>query len=192
MKEILSKILALVSIFAAFGLGSKSYAQEITSKFCGLEGSVAERINDCSVQPDSKKEGFILVARVLRTEDPGSVIKNRFVEVYLEPSTNLIWSDIDPLKYMGGFRARLFCSQNIFEMAGIAGLTWRLPSIQDYEQAERNGIRKALPNMSAYFWTATDGPQGLFQIFEGYNGMAGFGDPIHQSFFTRCVASFNH
>lgn len=109
---------------------------------CGLKGSVEERIKDCSYQPNSEKEGFVLVTR-----------SKDFRRVYKELSSDLIWSDRLPFTETQ-FDAEKACN-SLKEVAGIAGKTWRLPSKEEFEQAERNGIRKALPNMQVWYWTSS-------------------------------------
>jgi hypothetical protein len=109
---------------------------------CGLKGTVDERIKDCSNQLTSEKEGFILVTRT-----------NEFEEVHKELSSELLWSARLPSTMNHG-AAKKACSR-LKEVAGITGHKWRLPSKQEYEQAEKNGIRKALPTMNYWFWSST-------------------------------------
>jgi hypothetical protein len=142
---------------------------------CGLEGSVDERIKDCS----SEAEGFVLVTR-----------SKDFKEVHKEKSTGLLWSD--RLPYMSHYNAETACSSNLKEVAGISGFTWRLPSIDEYKEAERNGIRKALPNMDNWFWSSS------VHSYDDYNGSGsawlfdGTGDTYYGSrsslSWVRCVA----
>jgi hypothetical protein len=110
---------------------------------CGLKGSVDERIKDCSYQLTSEKEGFVLVTR-----------SKDFKEVHKEVSTGLLWSD--RLRFpMDHFRAEKACNADLEEVAGISGVTWRLPSIDEYQEAEKNGIRRVLPNMRYWFWSSS-------------------------------------
>ena len=37
----------------------------------------------------------------------------------------------------------------------VPSVVWRLPTLDDWKQADVNGIRKVLPNMDQFFWTAT-------------------------------------
>ena len=127
---------------------------------CGLEGSVDDRIKDCSYQLNSKKEGFVLVTR-----------SKDFKEVYKETSTGLLWSD--RLPYSLGYKsASSSCNSSLKEVAGISGVTWRLPSINEYKEAEENGIRNALPNMNYWFWSSSrDSGNSYFVLtFSGDNG----------------------
>lgn len=109
---------------------------------CGLKGSVDERIKDCSYQLTSSTEGFVLVTR-----------SEEFKEVHKEIATGLLWSDRLPNK-MTHYNAGNACNSSLKEVAGISSLTWRLPSQGEYLQAEKNGIKKALPNMNHWFWTS--------------------------------------
>ncbi len=111
---------------------------------CGLEGSVDQRKEECSFQQSSRKDGFVLVSRSMD-----------FKEVYQEVSTGLLWSDMLPTT-LSHYQAEKACNSSLKEVAGITGLEWKLPSIDDYKQAELSGIRTALPvlsNMGYFFWT---------------------------------------
>jgi hypothetical protein len=110
---------------------------------CGLKGSVDERVKNCSYQLNSEKEGFILVTR---TKD--------FKEVHKEIKTGLLWGDRLPLS-MTHYNAEKACKADLGEVGGISEMTWRLPSKEEYEEAEKNGIRKALPNMNYWFWSSS-------------------------------------
>ena len=73
---------------------------------------------------------------------------------------------------MNYYNAEKACKATLPEVAGISGVTWRLPSKKRYEQAEKNGIRRALPNMDDDFWTSsviTNHPRNAW-LFHGHNG----------------------
>lgn len=110
---------------------------------CGLKGSVNERIKDCSNLSTSEKEGFVLVTR-----------SKDFKEVHMEVYTGRLWSDRLP-STMTISSAKKACKATLPEVAGISGVTWRLPSIDEYKEAEKKGIRKALPNMNYWFWSSS-------------------------------------
>lgn len=110
---------------------------------CGLKGSVEERIRDCSYQSTSEKEGFVLVTRT-----------KEFKEVHKETKTGLLWGDRLP-STMNHYNAEKACNGSLAEVAKISEVTWRLPSEKEYEEAEKNGIRKALPNMNYWFWSSS-------------------------------------
>lgn len=130
---------------------------------CGLKGSVDERIKDCSYQLTSEKDGFVLVTR-----------SKDFKEVHKELKTNLLWSDRLP-NSMNHYSAQKVCNSSLKEVAGISGVTWRLPSIDEYKEAEKNGIRKALPNMSYWFWSSSVHRSDSYGawLFNGDSGDAG-------------------
>lgn len=142
---------------------------------CGLRGSVDERIKDCSYQRDSQKEGFVLVTR-----------SKDFKEVHKEVSTGLLWSDRLPYT-MNHYNAEKACKADLKEVAGISGVTWRLPSIDEYKEAEKSGIRKALPNMNYWFWSSSvhrDNSRFAW-LFSGDDGYTYYD---YVNFSVRCVA----
>ena len=110
---------------------------------CGLQGSVNDRIRDCSYQLTSQKEGFVLVTRT-----------KEFKEVHKEIKTGLLWGDRLP-SAMSHYDAEKACKADLAEVAKISEVSWRLPSIEEYKEAEKNGIRKALPNMNYWFWSSS-------------------------------------
>jgi hypothetical protein len=144
---------------------------------CGLHGSVDERIRDCSYQLTSEKEGFVLVTRT-----------KEFKEVHKEIKTGLLWGDRLPSR-MNHYNAEKACKADLDEVAKLSGLTWRLPSIEEYEEAEKSGIRKALPNMNYWFWSSSvhRSYSSVAWLFNGYDGYA---DDYYRSNVdsVRCVA----
>jgi hypothetical protein len=144
MKKFLTVALTIILANAAYAdVDEMNAFDSINNTPCGLNGSVDERIHDCSSRPDSQKEGFVLVAR---TTD--------FKEVHKELSTGLLWSDTLPTQ-MDRLNAKNACKDTIAEGAGLSGVSWRLPSINEFKEAEKSGIRKALPNMNSWFWSST-------------------------------------
>jgi len=152
---------------------------------CGLKGSVDERVKDCSYQLTSEKEGFVLVTR-----------SKDFKEVHKEVSTGLLWSDRLP-NTMTHHNAEKACKATLPEVAGISGVTWRLPSIDEYKEAEKNGIRKALPNMNHWFWSSSvhRSDSDYAWLFNGSNGYTYYDDRTGYYVFryiyvhsVRCVA----
>lgn len=146
---------------------------------CGLKGSVDERIRDCSYQLTSETEGFVLVTR-----------SKDFKEVHKERSTGLLWSDRLP-NYMDHYNAEKACNSSLKEVAGISAVTWRLPSIDEYKEAEKNGIRKALASMNYWFWSSSV----HYSYFGGawqFHGGDGKTDYYHRDYYgdisVRCVA----
>jgi hypothetical protein len=146
---------------------------------CGLKGSVDERIKDCSYQLTSEKEGFVLVTR-----------SKHFKEVHKEVSTGLLWSDRLP-STMNHYSAEKACKADLKEVAGISGVTWRLPSIDEYKEAEKNGIWKALPNMNYWFWSSSvhRSYSDVAWLFVGDYGSTGSGYRNDYGYVSvRCVA----
>jgi hypothetical protein len=144
MKSFLTVALITISASAAYAhVEEMDQFDSINNTPCGLNGSVDERIHDCSLQPNSQKEGFVLVARTTDSK-----------EVYKELSTGLLWSDTLPT-LMDKTNAKNACKDSIAEGAGLSGVSWKLPSINQFKEAEKSGIRKALPNMNSWFWSST-------------------------------------
>lgn len=145
---------------------------------CGLKGSVDERIKDCSYQSTSKKEGFILVTR-----------SKDFYEVHKELSTGLLWSD-RLNNSMDHYHAGKACKADLKEVAGIEGLAWRLPSINEYKEAEKNGIRRALPSMNYFWFWSSSVHRDSSDSAWLFNGSVGTFSVIRYNydFSVRCVA----
>lgn len=132
------------------------------SSECGLDGSVSERILDCNYEFLSPDKNYILVTR---SEESG--------EVYLEKSTNLLWSDKLP-EHMDQDEAIEACSSRTF--SGIPEGYWRLPTIEEYKTAHEKGIND-LPNMTNHFWSSSR-EDGGSQIYGwAYNSLLQFADP---------------
>ena len=150
-----------------------------SAKFpCGLKGSVDERIRDCSYQLTSEKAGFVLVTR---TKD--------FKEVHKETKTGLLWGDRLP-STMNHYNAEKVCKADLAEVAKISEVTWRLPSKEEYEEAEKNGIRKALPNMNYWFWSSSvhrSYSDGAW-LFNGGFGLTYVDYRNSDDYSVRCVA----
>lgn len=141
---------------------------------CGLKGTIDERISDCSTQLTSENEGFVLVTR---TKDSK--------EVHKDSRTGLLWGDRLPSK-MVPYDAEKACNSSLSEVAKITEVRWRLPSIGEYNEAEKNGIRKALPNMNYVFWAARMPDPYYMGWFDGRNGYSSYAKDYE--FSVRCVA----
>ena len=144
---------------------------------CGLKGSIDKRIRDCSSQLTSKKEGFVLVTR---TKD--------FKEVYKETKTGLLWGDRLP-STMTHIEAERECNAGLAEVAKITEVTWRLPTREEYAEAEKNGIIKALPNMYDWFWSSSvhRSYPNYTWVFIGGIGYTGKYVPYYSFYSVRCV-----
>lgn len=142
---------------------------------CGTKGTVEQRIKNCR-----KTNGnYALVART----EGGN-------EVYKDLVSGLIWSD--PLTItMNYSQAQKICGPNLNEVAGIKNTTWRLPSKEEYEEAEKNGIRKALPNMNDWwFWSSTQHHRFSTDawLFNGLYGNTDYRNMNFDNVSVRCVA----
>jgi hypothetical protein len=151
-----------------------------SSRPCGTSGTVEQRINDCSKYHDSRKAGFVLVTR---TRDA--------IEVHVDVATGLLWSDRLP-DLMTHYQAEEVCLRRNSAFAGLTDRRWRLPTAQDYVIANKNGMRKALPNMDYHrFWTSNISKFNQFYavIFDGKTGKPyQHSNRLHNDGFTRCIA----
>lgn len=142
---------------------------------CGLKGSVDERIKDCSYQLTSENEGFILVTRL-----------NNFKEVYKETKTGLLWSD-RLLNKMNRYNAQKVCKADLEEFADLSNVKWRLPSIDEYHEAQKNGISKELPNMNHWFWSSSVHRSHSKDAWL-FNGVNGHSISLYRGYHSvRCV-----
>jgi hypothetical protein len=119
-------------------LSSLLLATQVWSKACGLKGSVEERIVECA----TSKGNFALVY----SDEKGR-------EVYKDLKSGLIWSDriSNDFNQYGSQKA---CSEG-FELTDLSDFKWRLPTLNEFEEASKNGIKLSLPNMNHAFWTST-------------------------------------
>jgi hypothetical protein len=143
---------------------------------CGLSGSVDERIKDCSVQETSSKGNFVLVSR-----------SKDFKEVHKDTKSGLLWSDRLASK-MTHYDAQKACKADLKEVAGVQG-SWRLPSIDEYNTAESNGVSSALPNMNYWFWSSSvhQSDAKFAWVFGGDDGVV-FDGFRYDDVSVRCVA----
>lgn len=139
---------------------------------CGLSGSIEERIQDCSLNEDSAKWGFILVTRMKNLE-----------EIWKNQKSRLIWSD--PLSdYMNQPDAIKAC-QN-FEAAGIPKGSWRLPEID--ERSIPMPISILSYDRHSWFWSSTDYRDSYLE-FSWYFYIGGYADYSSRKYLgsVRCV-----
>lgn len=106
---------------------------------CGKEGSIDERIKNCN----TAKGEFALVAR----DEKG-------VEVYKDLKTGLIWGDriSTDFNHYGSQKA---CSEASPEAEMLKEVSWRLPTVREFELAASHGMKESLPRMIHSFWTST-------------------------------------
>lgn len=146
-----------------------------SKKVCGTKGTVEERIRHCR----STNGGFALVSRTKEMK-----------EVHKDLRTGLLWGD-RLASTMNHYNAEKACNASLAEVAGISNsATWRLPYKEEYEEAEKNGIRKALPNMNYWFWSSTvrRNNSDFAWLFNGNNGVTDNYFRTNESVSVRCVA----
>src|SRR5690606_8844097 len=108
---------------------------------CGETGSVLERMDDCARLKDSTKGNFVRVAKT-----------SAYKEVWIDTLSGLLWSDRLDIT-MGYADAQKACNDQLPEVAGIHG-NWTLPTADDFNTAELNGVRKSLAKFDYVYWTA--------------------------------------
>jgi hypothetical protein len=161
----------------------KRSVSSLSGQPCGQAGSIDERIKDCSHQDSSTKGSFVLVTR---TKDLN--------EVYKDTKSYLIWSYMLPSE-MRYTEARNACKADLVEMGGVSSLAWRLPSLKEYKEAYKNGIRFILTDMELSFWTSTVIPYdklGNFDFAKEFNVYYGLERTSHPDLknSVRCVANY--
>jgi hypothetical protein len=146
-------------------------------KPCGVNGSISERIKNCSTLPGSTKEGFILVTRT-----------KEYVEIYKDSSSGLLWSATLPYRMKQIYAARA-CHPNLKEVAGITNVSWRLPTKREFDLATANGIEREIPKMNDWFWTSDEYEYDI-ESHWAFNGGNGFSDILarDEKAAVRCVA----
>jgi hypothetical protein len=179
-------------VFCVLIFASNSYSDE-NSTPCGLKGTIAQRIKNCSKYPDSVKEsqakfgeGFYLVTRY-RDLKSFSV-----KEIYKEFSTGLLWSPFLS-QDMDHHKALTACKSDLAEISGITEVSWGLPTVKEFKQANKSDIRNAHrmlveSNEFTMIWV-TDLQQGSTKEAWYFNGLSGlFGQyPRHKKLSVLCV-----
>lgn len=129
---------------------------------CGLKASVEERIRDCSTQESSSVGNFVLVTR---TKDAH--------EVWKDMKSGFLWSD-KLNQRMDRIKAQKACHSKLAEVGKIQDVNWKLPRIEEYQEAESNSFRSVLPNTDDKFWTAMGYSKVLKAalVFNGLTGVA--------------------
>ncbi|MBY0471378.1 hypothetical protein K2X30_09445 [bacterium] len=158
--------------------------------------TIDARIKDCAAFPGSSKKGkgvpWNLVSRKL---DPTS---RKFKEVWKDSNTGKLWGDRLESTYVHdtqyprkGYEAavemdgktvkkEMACvsKEGKAASAGIQEKAFGLPSIEEFEQAEKDGIREVVPEMGGhFFWSASLYPYDpdFARVFGGGNGGSGYG-----------------
>ena len=189
---------------------SFAYADQ---KECGIKKTtIEERLKDCASLPGSSKVSksgvsWNLVARG-RKEKTGS-----FYEVWKDSRSGLLWSDrLDSFyshdnffphngldyavildKKDGKVIGEKACASKEARTATaeISEKKFALPTVEEFVQAETNGVREVLPNMKNYwFWSTSlyphsaDGARAYF----GSYGLLIYGIRHDDFYSVRCVA----
>ncbi len=144
---------------------------------CGLNGPIPDRIRDCSEQESSIKGVFNLVTRT-----------KEFKEIYKDTKSGLLWGDRLETG-MNHFKAMEACKADLDEVGQINEVSWRLPSKEEYEEANKNEVRAALPNMDYWFWTSTLNASNPNHAWF-YNGLDGVLSNYNRSYgndSVRCI-----
>jgi hypothetical protein len=145
----------LIVVFLSVSLAS--YASEE----CGKKGTIEDRIRDCG---HTQVQSFVLVTKLKH-------LKQTF-QVFKDMRTNLLWSESlfpNTLNYPNAVSACEFYIRA--EMGNISDVTWELPTLNMWKEANRSGI-KSLPNMKDYFWTATEVREDPIRAYM-FNGVYG-------------------
>ena len=146
---------------------------------CGLSGSVEQRIEDCSNIESSVSGSFVLVTRT-----------KEFKEVKKDTKSGLLWGDRLPTT-MNNYDAMKACKADLAEVGGVVSGTWRLPTMEEYIEANINGIKSALPNMNSLWWSSSvdRSSDEIAWLFDDINGEVydGFRDD-DDGYSVRCVA----
>lgn len=123
-------------------------------------------------------------------------------EVYFDQTQKILWGDRLQGEYNLETSAGI-CNSNISENGYIEGATWRLPTLNEYDNAWDKGINPALPNINHFFLTSTTWvhtfPNGVkntivmhFRAQKRYgHGTDGYDTGTHSFHSVRCVAKVN-
>ncbi|MGE3611505.1 MAG: hypothetical protein AB7I27_18075 [Bacteriovoracaceae bacterium] len=124
-----------------------------TQHICGVSGTLAERIIDCSSEIQTSSN-IILVTRISD--------KGRAIEVYVDSDSGLIWSDVLAQK-MSFLEASTMCKKHLVEQGGLTDLKWRLPTKDEFEAANVSGVLYVLPRGMLTYWSSSTLRSGLSQ-----------------------------
>ena len=152
------------------------------AKPCGLQGTIEERIKDCS-----QVKGTFAVISVSEKGD----------EIYKDLKSQLIWGNRISTDF-NHFGAQKACSEEVSGYQVLNSLKWRLPSIKELEEAAAHGMKAALPNMEHSYWSSTPvttkksrrrrrGPVGVY-LWDGLEEKTDVGDLLKDGASVRCVA----
>ena len=152
------------------------------AKPCGLEGTIEERIKNCSLT----KASFALIS-----------LTDKGAEFYLDTKSKLIWGSRVATDF-NQYGSQKACSVEVSEYQTLNSLKWRLPSIREFEEAAANGMKTALSNMDHSYWSSTPvlskktkrrraRAVGVY-VWDGLEEKSDVGDNLKDAASVRCVA----
>lgn len=139
-------------------LCKEAVEQESASFTCGGQGALEEKIKSCNTEKKSSDgKSWKLVSKLFGKE------------IWQSPSGNL-WS-YRLGGVVAGFRADEACKYSVSRELNLKEMEFRLPSYDDFIEADAEGIREVLSDMDHRFWTSdvTHPPHDRAQ----YNGRTG-------------------
>ena len=148
---------------------------------CGTEGTIEERIKHCN----QTKESFALVIR-----------DQRGLEIYKDLKTSLLWGDRIGSDF-NAYGSQKACADGLPESLLLSGMSWRLPTIREFETAKENGMKASVSRMNHTFWTSTPvktrragrrrSAPSLIYLWDAVEEKTDHGD-IKDAASVRCVA----
>jgi len=176
-----------------------------TAEAAGI--SLEDRIKNCAKLPASVKKvkahkgKEITWQLVSRMQDPKN--SKKFYEVWKDTQTGLIWGDRLSKKYKHYDAVKLRDDNSVIEETAcnsyegkiantnISERKFRLPTMKEVKQANKNGLFEVLPNMGSYFfWTVTMDANSN-EYARGYKnyGDLNTGGERSDAFSVRCVSN---
>lgn len=168
------KLLSFLFVFVSFA--------SLAADPCGKEGSLDERIKSCN----SAKGDFVLVVR----NETG-------LEIYKDTKTGFLWGDRLSVEF-NNYGSQKACGNDLTEAGILKEVSWRLPTVREFETAASHGMKEALPNMNHSFWTSTGvrsswkqrrrrGFTSQTYMWNGVDNKTDYGD-LKDAASVRCVA----
>ena len=112
----------------------------------------------------------------LRKLEIGTIVISKngfeFELVYRDPDGKESWKDLATGIVWHDREDRKYTHYEAVEKFGV-----NLPTIEEFEAAEKHGFREVLPNMKEYsFWSASLNPSSMdyARFFNGYGGYGGY------------------